>query len=132
MLAREELFAEYAAAIVSAQEPGATDATAWSDPALFCAIRGQAGLVMTAWNPGFARPSLAVNEANNARMLAILEESGFEIWSAECASPNGQYREPAFLVWEMPAESGLILAAEFGQFAIYVYSEEGERTVVSC
>ncbi len=132
MLAREELFAEYAAAIVSAREPGATDATAWSDPALFCAIRGQAGLVMTAWNPGFARPTKEINEANNARMFAALDETGFEIWAADCASPDGQFREPAFLVWDMPVDSGLVLASEFGQFAIFVYSAEGERTVVSC
>ncbi|HBJ73771.1 MAG TPA: hypothetical protein DDY88_08750 [Actinobacteria bacterium] len=132
MLGREGLFSEYAAAIVSACDLGAPDDLGWSDPALLCAMRGQAGLVMTAWNPGFARPSRARNEANNQQMLIRLQDSGFEVWPAECASPDGQFRESAFLVWQMPAEQGMAIAAEFEQFAIYCYSADGERSVLPC
>ena len=132
MLDREGLFGEYAAAIVSACDPDASDESGWSDPALLCAIRGQAGLVMTAWNPGFARPSLATNEASNRQMLIRLQESGLEVWQAECASPDGLFREAAFLVWQMPEQQGMAIAAEFGQFAIYGYSTDGERSVLPC
>ncbi|MDO8731060.1 MAG: DUF3293 domain-containing protein [Actinomycetota bacterium] len=132
VLAREDLFAEYEAAIVSACDPNASNELAWSDPALFCALRGQAGLVLTAWNPGFARPTLAINEAKNQQMLAAIQAKGFEIWPAECASPDGQFREPGFLVWAMPVELGARLAAEFEQLAIYAYSDDGERSIVAC
>lgn len=132
MLGREDLFNEYAAAIVSAYDPCAPDELGWSDPALFCAMRGQAGLVMTAWNPGLARPTLATNEASNQRMLIRLQDSGCEVWPAECASPDGRFREPAFLVWDMSAEQGSAIAAEFEQFAIYCYSTDGERSLLPC
>lgn len=132
MHTREELFAEYAASIVSACDPYAPDELGWSDPALFAAMRDQAGVVITAWNPGFARPGLAVNMARNEQLLLRLQEFPYEIWPAECSSPDGQFREPGMLVWDMPVELGLQLAREFAQFAIYAYSAEGVRAVLPC
>ncbi|MDP2288792.1 MAG: DUF3293 domain-containing protein [Actinomycetota bacterium] len=132
MQTQEELFAEYQASIVSALEPQACLELGWSDPALFAAMRGQACVVMTAWNPGFARPDLEVNVARNEQMRSILQTMDYEVWPAECSSPDGQFREPAFLVWDMPISVGQSLAAQFEQFAIYAYCAQGERTVVSC
>jgi len=131
-LDRQALFAEYEGAIVSACDPFAMDDFGWSDPALFCAMRGSGCVVITAWNPGFQRPGQQVNEASNARLLAQLQDLAYEVWPADGASPDGQFHEPGFLVWDMPVEVACALAADFGQFAIYAYTEEGERRVVAC
>lgn len=87
---------------------------------------------MTAYNPGTHRPSWAENEAANERMHTLLVDLGFEVWPADGFSPDGTWREPGWLVWGMPADRGTAVAGAFGQFAIYVYDEEGVRFVVAC
>ncbi|MDO9485157.1 MAG: DUF3293 domain-containing protein [Actinomycetota bacterium] len=132
MLSRADLFNEYQAAIVSACDPLAPEGSSWCDPALCAAMRNQECVVLTAWNPGFARLSSALNTERNDLMLAKLQDCGLEIWPAENASPDGHFREPGFLVWSMPMDSALRLAAEFSQFAIFAYARDGERRVVAC
>jgi len=129
---REALFGEYEAAIVRAHNPQTQDEAAWIDPATVCVKRGAGCVVMTAWNPGFERPGRAVNDARNAAMLAVLREQGCEVWSADGSSLDGAFHEPGFLVWQMREDQACALAAEFGQFAIYVYSSTGARRVVAC
>ncbi len=132
MTAREELFAEYEAAVVLTYDPLAPDELGWNSPALFSAMRDQACVVMTAWNPGFERPGAAQNEASNEQMLMQLQDLGYELWPAENAAIAGHFVEPGFVVWGIPVAQAVLIAAEFGQFAIYSYTSEGERTVVSC
>ncbi len=132
MLSRADLFDEYQAAIVSARDPLGPKGFSWSDPALYAAMRHQECVVLTAWNPGFSRLSPAVNMERNDLMLARLKDYGLEIWPAENASPDGHFCEPGFLVWSMPVDSALRLAAEFSQFAIFAYVQDGERSIVAC
>jgi len=132
MATREELFAQYEAAVVLTYDPLTSDELGWNSPALFSAMRDQACVVMTAWNPGFQQPGITVNEASNERMLMRLQDLGFELWPAENAAMAGHFVEPGFVVWGIPVEQAVLIAAEFGQFAIYAFTSEGVRTVVSC
>lgn len=133
MADREALFTEYEGAIVSACDPDVTDAAqAWSDPALFAVLRSAPCAVLTAWNPGFLRPGQAVNERRNAQLHARLVLTGYEVWAAVGASADGTFSEPGFLVWGISLDEAVLIARDFDQFAIYWYSEDGERTVVAC
>lgn len=82
--------------------------------------------------PGTARPSWAENEAANSRMFEALWPRRYEIWRADGFSADGTWREPGWLVWGMPVEEGAEVASQFGQFAIYGYSDEGVRSVIAC
>lgn len=126
---REILFSIYEQALVSALDP--RDG-AWVDPALECLLRGQPAVVMTAYNPGTERPTWALNEDANNRMLQVLQSLRYEVWQADGFSADGTWREPGWLVWQMPVEQGTAIAANFGQFAIYAYDHEGVRSVVPC
>ena len=126
---REVLFAIYEQALVSAQDPTNDE---WVDPSFECLTRGQSAVIMTAYNPGTERPTWAQNEEANVRMLQVLLGTYPDVWRADGFSPDGTWREPGWLVWGMPMNHGCAVAAEFGQFAVYYYDEEGVRTVVSC
>ena len=126
---RQALFAIYEQALVTAQDPTNEE---WLDPSFECLTRGHDAVVMTAYNPGTHRPSWAENEAANERMFEVLRGTGLEIWRADGFSADGTWREPGWLVWQMPMELGCAIAADFGQFAVYHYDEAGQRTVVSC
>lgn len=126
---RDVLFGIYEQALVAALDPVQEE---WVDPALECLTRHQSAIVMTAYNPGTARPSWAENEAANARMLDALRRRRYEVWQADGFSADGTWREPGWLVWGMPIEEGVGVAAEFDQFAVYWYDEEGVRSVVAC
>ena len=129
MSERDVLFAIYEEALVSTFDPIEQE---WVDPALECLTRGESAIVMTAYNPGTARPTWAENEAANARMLEVLRSRGCEVWQADGFSPDGTWREPGWLVWRMGIDEGTSIAADFGQFAVYAYDDEGVRSVVAC
>ena len=123
------LFAIYEEALVTALDPGNEE---WLDPSLECITLGRSALVMTAYNPGTARPSFAENEAANQRMFADIRALGYDIWQADGFSADGTWREPGWLVWDMPLEAGISIASAYGQFAVYAYDIEGVRSVVAC
>lgn len=129
MTEREVLFGIYEQALVSAHDPAEDE---WVDPALECLARDQTAIVMTAYNPGTDRPSWAENEAANARLLEVLKSTGYEIWRADGHSADGTWREPGWLVWDMPVEMGAGIAGRFDQFAVYAYDGRGVRRVVAC
>lgn len=129
MSERDALFLIYEQALVTALDPRTDE---WLDPSLECLSRRQAAVVMTAYNPGTARPTWAKNEAANAEMLELLRAGGWEIWQADGFSADGTWREPGWLVWDMSGEEGCRIAAAFGQFAIYAYDDEGIRSVMAC
>jgi hypothetical protein len=129
MSEREVLFAIYEEALVAALDPQEEE---WIDPALQCLIRQQSAMVMTAYNPGTARPSWAENEAANERMRKFVSSRGYELWRADGFSADGTWREPGWLAWGMPVDEAVSIAVSFGQFAIYAYDEEGVRSVVPC
>ncbi len=125
---RAELFAAYESTLVQAFQPGGT----WVDPRSACFERGHGGYVMTAWNPGFDRPTATENAAANLRMHTELEIAGYEVWPCDGASPDGTFAEPGFLVWGMPRAEALEVARRYRQFAIYEYDEGGVRSVIPC
>ena len=129
MSEREALFAIYEEALVAALDPADRE---WVDPAMECLTRRQSAIVMTAYNPGTARPTWAQNEAANARMLEVIQELGLEIWQADGFSADGTWREPGWLVWGLDIDQGIRIAADFGQFAVYAYDADGVRSVVAC
>lgn len=124
---REELFDIYDDTVVTVW-----DGHAWVDPAPRCRERGEGGVVLTAWNPGWERPSRDVNEAANERLSRELAGRGLEVWPAVGASRHEDHSEPGFLVWGMAPEEGCSLAQMFDQFAIYVYDAQGRRTTRDC
>jgi hypothetical protein len=126
---RDVLFGIYEQALVAAQDPSNDE---WVDPSLECLSRGQSAVVMTAYNPGTDRPTWAQNEVANARMLEVLRAIYPDLWRADGFSADGTWREPGWLVWGMPLDHGCAVAADFGQFAVYHYDEEGVRSVVAC
>ncbi len=126
---RDALFVIYEQALVTTLDPKSDE---WLDPSLECLSRRQAAVVMTAYNPGTARPTWAENEAANAQMFELLVAGGREVWRADGFSADGTWREPGWLVWGMSSQEACRVAAAFGQFAIYVFGEEGIRSVVAC
>jgi hypothetical protein len=125
---REQLFEEYDTTIVSTLHPE----HGWTDPALVAIDRRCSAVVMTAWNPGFVRPSQAENQAANEELLSVLRTTGHEVWRADGRAPDGSELEEGWIVWGMPVHEGLALASRFGQFAIYVYDDAGMRQTVAC
>jgi hypothetical protein len=125
---RDALFDEYDTTIVSVLHPE----HGWTDPALVVIERGQRAVVMTAWNPGFARPSESENRRANERMLRELLATGHEVWRADGSAPDGTFVEEGWIVWGLPVGAGLAVATAFGQFAIYAYDESGMRVTVVC
>lgn len=133
MPTRAELFADYEATIVSvrpadAAAPGAQ----WTDPALVGVERCQGAHVLTAWNPGFVVRTEADNLAANRRLLADLVALGVEVWAADGATPDGRFHEPGFCAWGMTRERAVQVARHYDQFAVFEYTETGERAVIAC
>lgn len=126
-IGREELFGIYDDTLVTVW-----DGSSWVDPAPVCVARGESGVVLTAWNPGWERPGRAANEANNRRLEAELDLIGADVWPAVGASQRDDHSEPGFIVWGMTAERGCEIARRFGQFAIYLYDPDGSRKTIDC
>lgn len=91
--------------------------------------RGTPCVIMTAWNPGHARPSRQVNEAANAQMFTRLEAMGLEVWRCDGANPEGTFDEPGFCVWGAPTDEVLQVARDFGQYAVFTFDAEGKRSL---
>lgn len=100
------------------------------DPADVARERGMHGAVLTAWNPGEVRRTDADNEAANARMRPLLEETGCPVWDADGRNPDGTFHEPGFCVWGISLERALEVARLFDQYAIYLYRSDGVRQIV--
>lgn len=80
--------------------------------------------LITAWNPGHARPGDVENAAANARLRHRLTALSLRFVAADGRSPDGAHMEPSFAVFGISREAALELAREFGQAAI-VWLEGG-------
>ena len=80
--------------------------TIWQDAVATVRARDSSGVVITAWNPGSDRPSLAENKQANDLLLKRLQQYCNDIWEADGFSPDRVHREPGFIAWGMPAASG--------------------------
>jgi Protein of unknown function (DUF3293) len=127
---REELHDIYESALVEARPLDAPDAE-WQELVSLVTKRGQGGVVITGWNPGQLRPTLADNQEANIRLLEALKRTNYEIWEADGFSPDRSFREPGFIAWGMDSHLGCSLARDFGQFAIFFYESDGSREVIA-
>lgn len=118
--------------------------------ARWCRLRRQSAHVLTAWNPGFARPAAAVNVAANlalARQLNLLVNriggspvgASVEVWPADgraVIGPAGMddpdFHEPGFCMWGASTDVVVKVAEQFGQFAIFAFDASGGRSLVPC
>ena len=87
--------------------------------------------VITAWNPGAARPTIAENEAANRELHRVLVERGFSPVHAVGREPDGTHCEDSWAVAGMPDDEARAIGARFGQDAIFRFAE-GVQMVVAC
>lgn len=126
---RRELHDLYESSLVHAR-PLKSGNDNWQELMSLVLARGHGGVVITAWNPGEARPDRMINERANAKLLRDLLKTSYEIWEADGFSLDGSFRERGFLAWGMDQKTGCDLARNFGQYAIFFYKADGTREVV--
>jgi hypothetical protein len=87
--------------------------------------------ILTAWNPGDARPGDATNRARQAELEADLAQLGAERWPARGTAPGtAQYDEGA-AVQGLQVEQARALGARYGQDAVFEWTPE-EWAIVGC
>jgi hypothetical protein len=81
--------------------------------------------LLSAWNPYSVERTEAVNRAEDARLLAQLEDTGLVFRAAFSAARNRSWREPSWIVLDMPVDAFDALARAHGQLAT-VHVRRGE------
>lgn len=81
--------------------------------------------LLSAWNPRSVERAEAVNRAEDARLLAQLEATGLAFRAAFSAARNRTWREPSWIVMDMPLDAFDALARSHGQLAT-VHARRGE------
>ena len=88
--------------------------------------------VITAWNPGRARPGAAANREANDRLATRLALREWEVWPSDGRSPDGAFHEPGFCVWQPDVAALRALGRDFSQLAIYTIDPDGTRWTLAC
>ena len=88
-------------------------------------IRDRRLAIVTAYNPGHARPGDEANRAANERLRAEIEARGWAWYGALGYSPERDHEEPSFAVLDVSEDDTLELAHRFGHRAIFVW--DGRR-----
>jgi hypothetical protein len=70
---------------------------------------------ITAWNPASSPRPDAANEEADARLRAHLDRLGVTRMPAWAQAPDGRWREPGWLLADLPVAELDALAREFGQ-----------------
>jgi len=122
----ETLRAAYAAAVYEAELPaGRITFRVGAVP------RGPAPVeplaIVTAYNPGHARPGEVDNRAANERLAATLARAGWDFHPALGRSADGRHREPSFAVAGIDVDRALAIARRFGQAAILYWNGSEAR-----
>ena len=81
--------------------------------------------LLSAWNPYSVERQESVNRADDARLLAQLEGTGLVFRAAFSAARNRTWREPSWIVMDMPVDAFDALARSHGQLAT-VHARRGE------
>jgi len=81
--------------------------------------------LLSAWNPWSVERPEDVNRAEDARLLARLESSGLVFRAAFSAARNRTWREPSWIVMDMPLGDFNALARDHGQLGT-VHAHRGE------
>jgi hypothetical protein len=110
--------------VVEAAPPGQTGAWPWPT--------GDAVHVLTAWDPGDARPAEEENRANQAALEAELSALGpDELWDAVGLDPVSGHREEGAAVHGLTIGAVLDLGARYGQDAVFEWTPPA-WAVVAC
>jgi len=95
-------------------------------PSLEQAFPGAASFgLLSAWNPHSVERPESVNRTEDARLLAQLEQTGLVFRAAFSAARNRSWREPSWIVMDMPLDDFDALAREHGQLGT-VHARRGE------
>ena len=110
--------------VVEAASPGEAGAWPWgTDDAVH---------VLTAWDPGDARPGEEVNRASQAALEAELEVlAPDELWNAVGVDHVSGHREEGVAVCGLTLDAVLELGSRYGQDAIFEWTPEA-WAVVAC
>ena len=86
---------------------------------------------ITAYNPGFERPSPQENEAANRELVRRITELGVPFRPAVGRNRESTYAEPSFAVFGISEATAIALARRFRQAAVVHW--DGERAgIVWC
>ena len=104
-------------AVLRPADPGTTDDFGFDAPVH----------IITAFNPAGVEADPHENEARHHALCVMLEQR--ELWwhGSVGSAPDGSFAEPGCAVLAMDTEDALEVAREFGQRAIYVWTEESLR-----
>ena len=81
--------------------------------------------LLSAWNPYSVERPEDVNRTEDARLLAQLEATGLVFRAAFSSARNRTWREPSWIVMDMPVDAFDALARGHGQLAT-VHARRGE------
>jgi hypothetical protein len=87
--------------------------------------------VLTAHNPGVARPGTATNRARQAALEADLAASGLTVTRAVASAEDGTHAEESAAVVGWDDDEALALARRYGQDAIFRWTPDA-WAVVPC
>ena len=87
--------------------------------------------LLTAWDPGPARPGIEVNRRRQEELEAVVRPMVSAAWSAVGTDPCTGHREEGIAVGGISEEVVLEIGARFGQDAVFAWSPQGWDTV-SC
>lgn len=76
---------------------------------------------ITAWNPASEPRSDTANETADALLVAQLDAAGAMRQAAWAEDPNGDWREPGWLVADLDPATRDLLAYEFGQAGVLTW-----------
>lgn len=103
----------------------------WVDAGTYAATAGAPVHVITAWNPGAARPSEAVNRAANERLRAHLVHLGCDPVPALGADPDSAHAEESWAVLGLSDDAARRVGAAFDQVAVFRVTAS-ELAVLAC
>jgi hypothetical protein len=94
-------------------------------------IRNDVVHVITAWNPGDARPSPTENDAANERLRQALSARGLQPVRAIGADPDSDHFEESWAVAGLDDQEARAIGSDFGQVAVFRIAD-GTQTVLAC
>jgi hypothetical protein len=126
---------DYARTIVEIRRPGAVDLVVRPAPlgtsAAWPWSSRQAVHILTAWDPGEARPGERVNRERQAFLEAELRPVARGMWAAVGVDPVSGHREEGVAVEGVPEAQVLALGARYRQEAIFAWTPD-EWAIVAC
>ena len=87
--------------------------------------------ILTAWDPGDARPGLEVNRRRQSELEDDLRALRADLWSAQGTDPITGVRDEGVAVRGVPEPFVLELGAHYGQDAVFVWTP-AEWVIVGC